>query len=74
MRSLIFEKKYNTTLKNFSTIEEINKCVERKEGRKLDYRRSDNIIMAKGGSVFRINTTNPGKAIDVILSKKNPSK
>jgi hypothetical protein len=71
MRSLIFEKKYDVTLKNFSTIEEINRCVEKKEGRKLDYKRSDNIIMAKGGSVFKINTTNPSKVIDTVLSKKN---
>jgi hypothetical protein len=74
MRSLIFEQKYKTPLKDFSTVEEINKYVEKKEGRKLDYKRSDNIIMAKGGSVFKINTTNPSKVIDNVLFKNNPSK
>lgn len=74
MKSLIFEKKYQSSLENFPTIEDITKYIERKEGRKLDYRRSDNIFMAKGESVVKINTTDPGQLMDTVLSKKHPSR
>lgn len=70
MRSLIFEKKYEISVKQFNTLEQINRFVEEKTGRKLEYKRSDNLILAKGGSVFKLNTIDSGKVIDKILSQK----
>ena len=69
MKSLIFEKKYNAAIKNFKTIEEIDSFIQEKTGKKLEYKRSDNVIMAKGGSVFKLTTVNPGKIMDKLISK-----
>jgi hypothetical protein len=69
MKSLIFEKKYDTSIKNFKTIEEIDSFIQEKTGKKLEYKRSDNIIMAKGGSVFKLTSINSGKKMDKLISK-----
>ena len=34
--TVLFEKKYNTQIKNFSTTSQVNKFVEKEEGKKLD--------------------------------------
>jgi len=73
MKSLFFEKKYKTPVSNFRTIEEIDNFIQEKTGKKLEYKRSDYLIMAKGGSVFKLTTVNPGKIMDKLISKNNVS-
>ena len=35
-KTVIFEEKYNTNIKNFNTVEDIDKFIEKKEGKKLE--------------------------------------
>ncbi|UUX92219.1 hypothetical protein [Methanoplanus endosymbiosus] len=66
---MFFEKKYETPVSNFRTIEEIDNFIQEKTGKKLEYKRSDNAIMAKGGSVFKLTSINSGKKMDKLISK-----
>ena len=72
MKSLIFEKKYNTKMSEIKTIQDIVDVVEGKSGKKVKFSQSGNLIMARGGRVFDIVEldVDPNDVIDKAIAKR----
>ncbi len=68
MKSLIFEKRYGEKIPESATIQDIIQIVESKENVKIEFTKSNSLLMAKGGNVFDITHINPNSKIDEIIS------
>lgn len=70
MAGQFFKKKWGQDPSKFKTIEEVNKFIEKRLGRKLDgeYRHED---ISPGGNVFPIEKTAPPKKAPLFHYKKS---
>jgi len=68
--TLIFEKKYGVKINDFSTIEEIEKFIEEKEGKKLQTVKLDSHGFAHSrGSIFRVKRYNIERMFNKTIKK-----
>jgi hypothetical protein len=68
--TVIFEKKYGVNINDFSTIEEIEKFIEKKEGKKLQTVKLDSYGFAHSrGSIFKLKKYNIDRMFNKAIKK-----
>jgi len=68
MKTIFFERAFNTKIEFFKTIEDIDKFIERKRGRKLRVVEIATPLVPKRGSIFRIRSYNIDKIVDEVIN------
>lgn len=66
-KTVIFEKKYSTDIKNYNTTEQVDSFIEDQLGRKLNVKRVDTNIVSRRGSILPLNRFNINKKLDALL-------
>ena len=67
-KTVIFEKKYGVNINDFSTIEEIDKFIEEKKGKKLELIKLDDRGIAHSrGNVFELRKYDINRILDETL-------
>lgn len=69
-RTVIFEKKYKANMNDFHSIEDVDKFIEGKIGRKMKVTKTDSNIVDNTGNVFKIKQYDINGLIDKALNIK----